>query len=504
MCIFAAYQMANTKKYETVIGLEVHARLLTRTKLFCGDSSVFGDDPNTNISPITLAHPGTLPKMNKEAIAFAVKLGLACHSEISKQNYFARKNYFYPDLPKGYQVSQHTTPICKGGYVSIQTSSGKKNVQLNRIHMEEDAGKSLHDIFENETALDFNRAGTPLLEIVTEPDLSSGDEAYAFLTELRKLVRYLEICDGNMEEGSLRCDANISVRKAGEKKLGTKVEVKNLNSIRNVKTAIEYEASRLISMLENGETIQQQTRSFIQKDSLGDAASGTTFAIRDKEDAEDYRYFPEPDLTPFDLSNEFINSVKHSIPVLQKERMENYISTYQLSEYDAAALTEEKKFADYFEQLIKTPSPQSEEGIRPKSAANWMLGPVKSWLNEEEKDIDEFPVLPSKLAALITLVEQDKLSFSAASSKLFPLLIKDPKADPLTEAGKLNLIMESNSDYILPIADAVLLQFEAKVTEYKKGKKGLLALFVGEVIKRSKGKADPKVVNEILIKKLNK
>jgi aspartyl-tRNA(Asn)/glutamyl-tRNA(Gln) amidotransferase subunit B len=237
--------MGTTGTYEIVVGLEVHARLLTKTKLFCGDSSVFGNEPNTNISPITLAHPGTLPKMNKEAIAFAVKLGLACHSEISKQNYFARKNYFYPDLPKGYQVSQHTTPICKGGFIIIKTSSGEKKVQLNRIHMEEDAGKSLHDIFEKETALDFNRAGTPLLEIVTEPGLSSGDEAHAYLMELRKLVRYLEICDGNMEEGSLRCDANVSVRKTGEKKLGTRVEVKNLNSISNVKIAIEHEAVRL-------------------------------------------------------------------------------------------------------------------------------------------------------------------------------------------------------------------------------------------------------------------
>lgn len=489
--------MGINEKYEVVVGLEVHARLLTKTKLFCGDSSVFGDEPNTNVSPITLAHPGTLPKMNKEAIAFAVKLGIACHSEISKQNYFARKNYFYPDLPKGYQVSQHTTPICKGGYISIKTTSGKKDVQLNRIHMEEDAGKSLHDVFDNETALDFNRAGTPLLEIVTEPDLSSGEEAYAYLTELRKLVRYLEICDGNMEEGSLRCDANISVRKAGEKKLGTKVEVKNLNSIRNVKIAIEHEAERLISLLEKEETIQQQTRSF-------DASTGTTFAIRDKEDAEDYRYFPEPDLTPFDLTDEFINSVKEDVPVLQAERIKQYTSIYRLSEYDATALTEEKEFAGYFEKLIGSNNTNGKSiSIKPKSAANWMLGPVRTWLNEENKGIKDFPLSPTKLSDLIKLVEQDKVSFSAATSKLLPSLIKEPNTDPLTEATKQNLIMESNSDYILPIADAVLLQFEAKVKEYKKGKKGLLALFVGEVIKRSKGKADPKIVNEILIQKLN-
>lgn len=489
--------MSTDQQYEIVVGLEVHARLLTKSKLFCGDGSFFGDEPNTNISPITLAHPGTLPKMNKEAIGFAVKLGLACNCEIEKQNFFARKNYFYPDLPKGYQLSQHTTPICKGGFVSVKTNAGKKNVRLNRIHIEEDAGKSLHDVYDNETALDYNRAGAPLLEIVTEPDIRSGDEAYAYLTELRKLVRYLEICDGNMEEGSLRCDANVSVRKMGDKKLGTRVEVKNLNSIRNVKLAIEHEASRLISLSEKGEIIQQQTRSF-------DATNGTTFAIRDKEDAEDYRYFPEPDLTPFDLTDDFIASIKNTIPVLQQERIKKYISVYQLNEYDATALTEEKDFADYFEKLTRSNNANGNTAnIKPKSAANWMLGPVKTWLNEKNKNIDEFSILPGKLIQLIQLVEENKLSFSAASSKIFPLLISNPEADPLSEAVKMNLVMESNTDYIHPIADAVLLQFQDKVKEYKKGKKGLLALFVGEVIKRSKGKADPKVVNEILNQKLN-
>ena len=493
-----SYQkMAVIQGYEIVVGLEVHVRLLTRSKLFCGDSSYFGDEPNTNISPITLAHPGTLPKMNKEAIGFAVKLGLVCHCKIENQNYFARKNYFYPDLPKGYQVSQHTTPICKGGFIAIKTSAGEKKIQLNRIHIEEDAGKSLHDVYADETALDFNRAGVPLLEIVTEPDLRSGDEAYAYLTELRKVVRYLEICDGNMEEGSLRCDANVSVRKKGDDKLGTKVEVKNLNSIRNVKTAIEFEASRLVGLIEKGEPIQQQTRSF-------DATAGTTFAIRDKEDAEDYRYFPEPDLTPFDLTDDFIQTIKKSIPVLQHERIKKYVSFYQLSEYDATALTEEKKFADYFEKLIRSNNANGKGmGIKPKSAANWMLGPVKTWMNDENKSIGEFLVLPGRLARLIRLVEENKVSFSAASSKILPLLISNPESDPLSAAQKMNLIMESNSDYIQPIADAVLLQFEDKVKEYRKGKKGLLALFVGEVLKRSKGKADPKIVNEILNQKLN-
>jgi aspartyl-tRNA(Asn)/glutamyl-tRNA(Gln) amidotransferase subunit B len=484
--------MSNIQEYEIVVGLEVHARLLTRSKLFCGDSTVFGNEPNTNISPITLAHPGTLPKMNKEAIAFAVKLGLACHCTIERHNYFARKNYFYPDLPKGYQVSQHTTPICKGGHISIKTAAGEKDVQLNRIHMEEDAGKSLHDVYANETALDFNRAGVPLLEIVTEPDLRSGEEAAAYLTELRKLVRYLEICDGNMEEGSLRCDANVSVRKKGDQKLGTKVEVKNLNSIRNVRTAIEYEADRLIGLLANNEVIQQQTRSF-------DATNATTFAIRDKEDAEDYRYFPEPDLMPFALTDDFIESIRKTIPALQRQRIEKFISAYHLSEYDSNGLTEEKEFADYFEELVHP----GNSAIKPKSAANWMLGPVKTWLNEKNSEIENFPIKPAILQRLIKLVEDNQLSFSVASSKVFSALLENPQLDPGSIAQKLNLIMDSNSDAILPIADAVLLQFHDKVKEYKRGKKGLLALFVGEVIKRSKGKADPKIVNEILVQKLN-
>lgn len=480
--------MINQDLYEIVIGLEVHAQLLTRSKLFCGDSTAFGKEPNSNISPITLAHPGTLPKMNKKAIEYAIKLGLACHSVIEKENYFARKNYFYPDLPKGYQISQHTTPICKGGFIKIRTSDGEKDILLNRIHMEEDAGKSLHDIYPEDSALDFNRAGTPLVEIVTEPCLRSGDEAFAYLTELRKLVRYLDVCDGNMEEGSFRCDANVSVRKKGDTVLGTKVEVKNLNSIRNVKRAIEYEASRLISLLETGEKIIQQTRSF-------DADAGTTFALRDKEDADDYRYFPDPDLTPFFLTKEFIEEIKQSIPVLQEDRVKKYISLYHLSEYDAMALTDEKEFADYFEKAIQIVDNK-------KAVANWMLGPVKSWLNEKNHGIKEFPLSPANLASLILLVEEKKLSFSSASSKVLPSLINDPDADVLKLARELNLLQESNSDYILPIVEEVLLKFDDKVKEYKKGKKGLLALFVGEIMKRSKGKADPHVVNEIVLEKL--
>src|SRR5258706_500038 len=473
--------------YEIVVGLEVHAQLSTNSKLFCGDSIAYGAEPNTHVSPITLGHPGTLPKMNKKAIEFAIKMGLACHCEIVKHNYFARKNYFYPDLPKGYQVSQHTTPICKGGYVKIKTED-EKHILLNRIHLEEDAGKSLHDGDPENACIDYNRAGTPLIEIVTEPDIRSAEEAFACLTEIRKLVRYLEICDGNMEEGSLRCDANISVRKKGDSQLGTKVEVKNLNSIRNVKRAIDVEAKRLIDILENGDAITQQTRSF-------DANAGITFAIRDKEDADDYRYFPEPDLTPFNLQDDFIESIRRSIPALQEERIKRYTSTLQLSEYDAAVLSDEKTFSDYFENVIQYTSNY-------KGVANWMLGPVKSWINENHKEINTFPLQPKQLASLIDLVDSGKVSFSAASTKIFLYLVNDPSKSPLQIATEQNLIQQSDVSLLEPVIEQVLIKYADKVIEYKKGKKGLLALFVGEVMKQSKGKADPKMTNELLVEKL--
>src|SRR5205809_2100970 len=446
--------------YETVVGLEVHAQLLTQSKLFCGDSTAFGSEPNTHVSPIILAHPGTLLKMNKKAIEFAIKMGLACHSEIVKENYFARKNYFYPDLPKGYQLSQHTTPICKSGYIAIRIKNEEKNIRLNRIHIEENDGKSLNDIDPENTSLDFNRAGVTLIEIVSEPDLRSGEEAYAYLSELRKLVRYLDICDGNMEQGSLRCDANISVRKKGDIKLGTKAEVKNLNSIRNVKRAIEFESRRMIEMLEQGEEIIQQTRSF-------DADKGITFSIRDKEDADDYRYFADPDLTKFFLTDEFIDDVRRSIPELHGERSKRYVSKYHLSEYDAAILTEEKEFADYFEKVISG-------GVKFKSAANWMLGPVRSWQNENNEEIRRFPVTPEKLAGIIKLVEDGKLSFSIASTKLFNELLKDPQREPVSIAEENNWSLDTNTDNIENLIEQVLNKFPEKVKEFKKGKKGLM------------------------------
>lgn len=475
-------------KYEAVIGLEIHAQLQTESKLFCGDSIAFGAEPNTHISAITMGHPGTLPKTNSKAVEYAIKMGLACNCEIEEDNYFARKNYFYPDLPKGYQISQHTTPICKGGYVSIHTSAGAKDILLNRIHMEEDAGKSIHDMDEYNTCIDLNRAGTPLIEIVTEPCLYSAEEAYAYVTEVRRLVQWIGVCDGNMEEGSLRCDANVSIRLKGATTLGTKVEVKNLNSIRNVKKAIEFEIERMIKVVESGGTITQQTRSF-------DASNDTTFAIRDKEEANDYRYFADPDLAPFHLTKEFINSIQAALPSLPQQLVKDYKEVFGLSEYDANQLCAEKTTADYFNKVVNV-------NKNYKAIANWMLGPIRQELNNTSESFETITLPPSTLGALINIVEAGKVNFSIASSRLLPALMKEDK-DPLQLAEELNLLQVSDTNELEQWVDDVINKMADKVTEYKKGKKGLIGLFVGEVKKLSKGKADPKVVTELLQKKLD-
>ena len=476
-------------KYEVVIGLEVHAQLQTNSKLFCGDSTSFGAAPNTHISPITLAHPGTLPRMNKKAIEFAIKLGLALNCEIEQKNYFARKNYFYPDLPKGYQISQHTTPICKNGVVKINVNNEQRSVQLNRIHIEEDAGKSLHEVDENYTAIDLNRAGVPLLEIVSEPDLHSSEEAFAYITELRRLVRWLEICDGNMEEGSMRCDANISIRLKGEKKLGTRVEVKNLNSIRNVKKAIDLEVNRLIDIVESGASIIQETRSF-------DADNNTTFSLRSKEDADDYRYFADPDLTPFHITDQFLQAVKDSLPALPEALEIKYKEVFQLASYDAQVICSDKALVNYFEEIIKYTTNY-------KAAVNWLMGPIKSYLNDLSIELEAFPLSPEKTALLIQLVNDGKVNFSIASTKILSALIQAPQKNPLEVAIELNLLQESNNDSVANWVDEVISKMPDKVKEYQSGKKGLIGLFAGEVKKLSKGKADMNVVNKLLAEKLN-
>ena len=480
--------MDSKDKYEAVIGLEVHAQLATNSKLFCGDSVAFGAAPNTHVSPITLGHPGTLPKTNRKAVEYAIKIGLACHCDIERYNYFARKNYFYPDLPKGYQVSQHTTPICKGGYVTIKTEHGQRDIELNRIHMEEDAGKSIHDLDEAYTCVDYNRAGTALVEIVTEPVMHTADEAYQYITELRRLVRWTGICDGNMEEGSLRCDANVSIRLKGETKLGTKVEVKNLNSMRNVKKAIEHEIERMIAVVEGGGVITQQTRSF-------DASNDTTFAIRDKEEANDYRYFAEPDLPPFLLTEGFITSIKAALPALPQALMLKFQSELGLTEYDAAQLCLEKSIADYFEAVTQLTNNY-------KAAANWINGPIKQYLNAHKLATEELVLTPAQLAGLIILVDEGKVNFSVASSKLLPVLMLDKNKTALAVAEELNLLQVSDNSELANWVDEVIGKMPDKVTEYKKGKKGLIGLFVGEVKKASKGKADPKIVTAMLEEKL--
>ena len=479
--------MGNAEKYEAVIGLEIHAQLATQSKLFCGDAASFGAEPNTHISPITMGHPGTLPKTNVKAVDYAIKLGIACGSRIENNNYFARKNYFYPDLPKGYQITQHTTPICVGGAITIKGEVGEKIVQLNRIHLEEDAGKSIHDVSELDTYIDLNRAGTPLVEIVTEPCIHSAQDAFLFVSEMRRLVRWIGVCDGNMEEGSLRCDANISIRLKGDTKLGTRVEVKNLNSIRNIKKAIEFEIDRLIQITEAGGTILQQTRSF-------DANNDTTFSIRDKEDANDYRYFPDPDLAPFQLTQQYIKDIEAALPVLPAVLKNTWKSNYALSEYDVEQLCENKEEADFYAAWTKQTSHY-------KSAANWILGPIREYLNENNTSYNTLlPYIPY-LVELLDLVASNQLNFSVASGKVFKAIMQQMQSP--TEYAKSNNLLQSNSsDEIEVWVDQVLLMHPEKIIEYKKGKKGLIGLFTGEVKKLSQGKADPKVTMQLLEQKL--
>lgn len=479
--------MVEANKYEAVIGLEIHAQLATNSKLFCGDATRFGAAPNTHISPITMGHPGTLPKTNKKAVEYAIKMGIACESTIEENNYFARKNYFYPDLPKGYQISQHTTPICVGGKVAIQLNGQSSYVQLNRIHLEEDAGKSIHDISPTDTCIDLNRAGTALIEIVTEPCIHSAEEAFQYVTEVRKLVRWLGICDGNMEEGSLRCDANISVRPMGTNTLGTKVEVKNLNSIRNIKKAIEFEIERLTALVEAGETIIQQTRSF-------DANNDTTFAIRDKEDANDYRYFPDPDLAPFQLTEGYINTIKASIPALPNQLKKEWKNTLGLSDYDIEQITENKEEAAFFSNWIQTTTHY-------KSVVNWILGPIREYLNETGLTYTQLNTSFIQLNEILNLVESNQLSFANATGKVFKGIV-GTNMSALQFAQEQQLIQNNSTDAINQWVEQVLNAHPEKVAAYKNGKKGLMGVFIGEVKKISKGQADPKKTTQILEKKL--
>jgi aspartyl-tRNA(Asn)/glutamyl-tRNA(Gln) amidotransferase subunit B len=471
-------------KYEAVIGLEVHAQLNTVSKLFSGDATNFNALPNQHVGPITLGHPGTLPTMNKKAVELAIKMGLVCGCEISTNNYFARKNYFYADLPKGFQISQHTTPICRGGLVHINTTNGSRDIQLTRIHLEEDAGKSIHDQDDALTLLDFNRAGMPLIEIVSEPDMHSSEEAAAYLTQIRKLVRWIGVCDGNMEEGSLRCDANISVRPVGSRTLGTRVEVKNLNSIKHLRHAVEIEIERLTALSEKGETILQETRSY-------DADAGITFSIRTKEDAEDYRYFPEPDLAPFQFTEQYIGELKNQIPLLPAELSNKFINEYGLSSYDAEQLTDEKELCDLYEEVAR-------HTIHKKQLANILLGPLKSLLNQSSAQWNSIHISATHWNELLILIAEGAINFSMAAQKILPRMVADFALSPTILIQQLDLAQDADADQLQGWAKQALDAMPDKVMAYKKGKKGLIGLFVGEVKKYSKGKADPKQVTAIL------
>ncbi len=473
-----------SERWDLVVGLEVHAQLITASKAYSTDANAYGDHPNTNVSVVTLGHPGTLPVANKKVIEHAVRIGLATHCTIAPWMHYARKNYFYPDLPKGYQITQDQTPICTQGHVMIPVEGGEKRIGITRIHMEEDAGKSIHDVDPFNTLVDLNRAGVPLVEIVSEPDIRSGQEAYDYLVEIRRLVRYLDICDGNMEEGSLRCDANISLRAKGTTPFGTRCEVKNMNSFRNVMRAIEFEAQRQSEVLDAGGTIHMETRTF-------DAAKGTTVGMRSKELAHDYRYFPEPDLQPLTVSETEKEAIRKAMPPLPRELREKYTAQLGLSAYDAGILTDDKATALYYETLIGITSNY-------KGAANWVMGDVRSWVNERGLTMEQFPITAKRLAGLVELIDNGKVSHTIASQKLFPLMLEDTDTSAEQLAAKHDLVQDIREDIIEGLMREIMARYPDKVEAYRKGNKGLLGLFMGEVMKGTKGKADPKRANEVV------
>lgn len=477
-------------QYETVIGLETHVQLSTQSKAFCADNAAFGGAPNTHISAISLGHPGTLPRLNNRQIEFAIRLGLALGCTINQRNAFDRKNYFYTDLPKGYQITQDRAPICLGGSVEIEVNGKTKSIRLHHIHMEEDAGKSIHDQDPKNTLVDLNRAGVPLLEIVSEPDLRSGEEVDAFMTAMRQLVRYLEISDGNMQEGSLRCDCNVSVRLKGAEAYGERCEIKNMNSMRYARKAIKFETTRQIDLIERGGKVQQQTLNF-------DPVTGRTSPLRTKENAHDYRYFPDPDLPPIVISDEMIEKVKAAMPPLPKELRQRLKNEFGLNDYDTNLLTEEKTTAFFFLNL-------SEKTKNYKAAANLIINKINPFLTENKMDLANFPISAKHLATLIQLIDDGKVNHSTAYQQLFPAMIEQPKASPADLAQKMNLIQSADEDFLKTIVEEVVAKFPDKVKIYQKGKKGLIGFFMGEVMRAAKGKADPKATNALLREVLEK
>ena len=474
--------------WETVIGLEIHVQLDTNSKIFSGASTAYGSEQNTNTSPIDLGYPGVLPVLNKEAVMMAIKFGLAVDARISHRSIFARKNYFYPDLPKGYQISQYELPIVESGSVQIELSDGKrKDIGITRAHLEEDAGKSIHDKFIDQTAIDLNRAGTPLLEIVSEPDIRSAEEASSYMQKIHQLVRYLKISDGNMQEGSFRCDANVSVRPVGQIEFGTRAEVKNINSFRFVENAINYEVERQIDRLENGDEIIQETR-------LYDPDRDETRSMRSKEEANDYRYFPDPDLLPLEIDQETIDKISESLPELFDAKVTRYVEDLKIKQTDAEEISRNMQIAEYFEETLES------FGKDAQLVSNWILSEVMAVLNRENIEISAFQIEPTRLASLISRIEDNTISSKIAKDLFNQMLTNDETVDEMINKQGLEQITDEDS--INQYVTDVLIEFSEQKDQYLAGKEQVLGFLVGQVMKRSKGKANPKLVNELIVRRI--
>jgi aspartyl-tRNA(Asn)/glutamyl-tRNA(Gln) amidotransferase subunit B len=474
-------------KYEPVIGLEVHAQMLTETKIFCNCSAKFGSEPNTQTCPVCIGMPGVLPVLNRKALEFAVRTGLATGCAISHYSRFARKNYFYPDLPKGYQISQYELPICEHGHIAIVAGAAVREIGITRIHMEEDAGKNIHEDGGNFSYVDLNRAGVPLMEIVSEPELKSPQEAVEYMKKLRAVLRYLGVCDGNMEQGSLRCDANVSVRPAGSSELGVKVEIKNINSFKFVEKALDYEIRRQIKALEDGQKIIQETR-------LWNTERGVTESMRGKEEAHDYRYFPEPDLVPIIAEKEWIDGIRASLPELPDVKRERFVNEYSLAGADADLLVSEKAMADWFELAVRA-------GGQPKVVSNWMKGELVRMLNEEGRSFDECPLKPEQLAGMLKLIDAGTISGKIAKTVFDEIYRTGRDAEDIVR--EKGLVQISDSDEIEKAVDDVIAKSPSEVERFRAGEEKLAGFFVGQVMKLTKGKANPRMVNELLKKKLS-
>ncbi|MBM4271767.1 MAG: Asp-tRNA(Asn)/Glu-tRNA(Gln) amidotransferase subunit GatB [Deltaproteobacteria bacterium] len=473
-------------EYEPIIGLEVHAQLLTKSKIFCGCSTQFGVEPNSHTCPVCMGMPGVLPVLNKKVVEYTMKMALATHCRINEVCNFARKNYFYPDLPKGYQISQYASPLAEHGYVDIELNGGRKKIGITRIHMEEDAGKLLHDEHTPSSYVDMNRTGVPLIEIVSEPDMRSAEEATAYLKRLHEILVYLEICDGNMEEGSFRCDANVSIRLKGETAFGTRTELKNMNSFRNVQRALEYEIRRQEYLLASGGEVVQETK-------LWDDAQGATYSMRGKEEAHDYRYFPDPDLVPVVIDGRWIEEVRETLPELPLEKRERFIQEYQIPPYDAGVLTSSRVLADYFEEVAKLSG-------KPKAASNWIMGEILRFLNEEKRDITSCPILPQSLSELIQLIEDGTISGKMAKD-IFEDMYTTGKG-PQQIIEEKGLVQITDEEILKKAIEEVLAANPVQAEQYRGGKEKIFGYFVGQVMKVTRGKANPALVNDLLKKML--